>query len=346
MNGDVAVLAAAVFLAICLITLWWGTRPAAAGSRHALLVFTWLCAALAATLVIFSMFPASGVGGDVFGFTLGGAGAFVILVWTAAIRATRAAIGRDDGERLLRERDQRIAELERALAGAVRRPQPLVFNERHLYDVRPAHGRRMGFVTGDVRRVTWTDVWVNSENTNMSMADPYEESISGIIRYEGGRKSPAGHLVEDTVGAELERIVAGHRPVPPGAAVVTTSGELRRTGVRWIVHTAAVLGQPGEGYRQVRDIGHCAANALAAVDNGGTPLGRSVLLPLLGVGRGRGDVEDTVRALVGAVCGYLAGQERTAINEVYLLAHTDQELDACRRVFAECDQLTVSRRPG
>src|SRR5919199_1081996 len=111
----------------------------------------------------------------------------------------------------------------------------------------------------------------------MSMADAYDNSISGIIRYEGGRKSQLGHVTEDLIADELERTVAGHGPVPPGTAVVTGSGELRRNGVRWIVHAAAVLGQPGEGYRQVWDIGRCAANALVAVDNGGTPLGETVL---------------------------------------------------------------------
>ncbi|MET0492736.1 MAG: macro domain-containing protein [Actinoplanes sp.] len=187
------------------------------------------------------------------------------------------------------------------------------------------------------------DVWVNSENTNMSMADAYDNSISGIIRYEGGRKSPRGHVVDDFIGDELERKVAGSRPVPAGAAVVTRSGELRSSGVCWIVHAAAVLGQPGEGYRQVQDVGRCITNVLAAVDNGGTPLGETVLVPLLGTGHGRGDIEGTTRALVEAVIAYLGGHPHTAIKEVFLLAHTDDELSACTRVFAGCDGLLASR---
>ncbi|MET0492737.1 MAG: hypothetical protein ABW000_06345 [Actinoplanes sp.] len=112
--------AAAVFLVICLITFRWAARPAAAGHRHTLLVFTWLCASLAATLVIFSMFPGSVVDGTVFGFTLGGAGAFVLLVWTAAIRASRIAERRDDVDRQLRDKDRRIADLEEAVTRAGR----------------------------------------------------------------------------------------------------------------------------------------------------------------------------------------------------------------------------------
>ncbi|MEJ3749552.1 macro domain-containing protein [Actinomycetes bacterium KLBMP 9797] len=343
MAGDGVVLAATgILLASCLGTFWWATRSTAAGYRHTLLIFTWLSAALAATLVIFSMFPGSSVGGDVFGFTLGGAGAFVILVWTSAIRASRVAGQRDDLERRLRERDCRIAELEEAAARTARRPQPLVFVERHLYGLRDAGSHRVGIITGDVRRVACVDVWVNSENTNMSMADPYDNSISGIIRYEASRKSPLGHVIEDVVGDELERTVAGHRPVPAGTAIVTRPGELRRNGVRRIVHAAAVLGQSGEGYRQIRDIGRCVANVLAAVDNGGTPLGRTVLLPLLGTGYGRGDVEETTRVLVGAIIAYLTEHPRTAIEDVYLLAHTDNELAVCQKVFADSDRLSIS----
>jgi O-acetyl-ADP-ribose deacetylase (regulator of RNase III) len=115
--------------------------------------------------------------------------------------------------------------------------------------------------------------------------------------------------------------------------------------VRSIVHAAAVLGHPGNGYRQVRDIGRCAANALAAVDNDGTPLGETVLLPLLGTGYGRGDVEDTARALVATVDAYLVEHPQTAIKDVYLLAHTDDELAVCQKVFAESDRLAVSKRP-
>jgi hypothetical protein len=219
----------------------------------------------------------------------------------------------------------------------------LISSECHLYDLRASSRARLGIVTGDVRQVTCAQVWVNSENTNMSMADPYDNSISGIIRYEGGRKNSLGQLTENLIGDQLDRTVAGRRPVPPCAAVVTGPGELRRNGVRWIVHTAAVLGQPGEGYRQVRDIGRCATKALAAVDNGEAPLGETVLLPLLGTGHGRGNVDDTVRALVQATISYLIGRPHSAIRNVYLLAHTDHEFAVCRKAFAESRLLSPSQ---
>ncbi len=83
----VVVASAGLFLVLCLATLWWATRASSVGVRHTLFVFVWLCAALTATLVTFSLLPATTADGTVFGVTLGGAGAFVILVWTAALRA-------------------------------------------------------------------------------------------------------------------------------------------------------------------------------------------------------------------------------------------------------------------
>jgi O-acetyl-ADP-ribose deacetylase (regulator of RNase III) len=346
MNGDkIGLAAAAIFLAICLVTFWWASRHDSAGYRHSVLVFTWLCAALAATLVIFSLFPSSEASGDVLGFTLGGAGAFVLLVWTAAIRASSGAVRRDSLDRQLLDRDQRIAELEAAMKRAIRQPQPLVATEYHRYEVRYTNSRRrITIVTGSMRQVMCAQVWVNSENTDMSMSEADHNSISGLIRYEGGRKSELGHLEDDVIGKELALKVEGRSPVPLGAAVVTGSGDLQRRGVLSIVHAAAVTGRAGEGYRQVPDLGRCFTNVLAAVDNNGTPLGESVLFPLLGTGNGHGDVEQTTRAFLGSVSSYLVDRPTTAIHEVYLLAYTDIEFEACKKVFADSDRVSPSKQ--
>jgi hypothetical protein len=47
-----------------------------------------------------------------------------------------------------------------------------------------------------------------------------------------------------------------------------------------------------------------------------------------------------VRALVGALVACLVEHPSTAVTEVYLLAYTDAELTACRKVFAENDRLS------
>jgi hypothetical protein len=47
-----------------------------------------------------------------------------------------------------------------------------------------------------------------------------------------------------------------------------------------------------------------------------------------------------VRALVGAVVAYLVEHPSTAVTAVYLVAYTDAELTACRKVVAENDRLS------
>ncbi|MFI5888502.1 macro domain-containing protein [Actinoplanes sp. NPDC051513] len=176
------------------------------------------------------------------------------------------------------------------------------------------------------------------------MAVANHNSISGLIRYEGGRKDELGHLEEDLIGNELALKVRGHCPVPSGAAIVTGSGELQRRGVLAIIHAAAVTGQDGEGFRPVQDMARCFTNALVAVDNDGKRLGESVLFPLLGTGHAHGDVERAVEVFLGSVSSYLVDRPNTAIRDVYLLAYTDVEFEVCKRVFAKSGLVSPSKK--
>ncbi len=321
--------AALVFLILSLATFWWGTRPSVTGRRHVILVFAWLCAALASTLVVFSLFPDSQADGDVLGMTLGGAGAFVILVWTAALRATRQAERADRIEAQLRDRDKEIRRLRREVDAltARERPRPLESTQIYLYRVT---GRgQIGIVTGDIRRTRCAEVWVNSENTDMRMARPQDHSVSGLIRYEGARRDDTGRIVADVIADELDARVRDRRPVAGGTVLVTGSGELHRIGVRWIAHVASVHGEPGGGFRPVQELGRCVTNVLDVVGGREIPA-RTVLFPLLGTGDGGADPGPTAETMVQAVVAYFAATPDTTIQSVYLLAYTDVELLRCR----------------
>lgn len=236
-------------------------------------------------------------------------------------------------------------------------PTPLSYTEQLLYRLtRPERaGCRVGIVTGDLRRIRCADVWVNPENTSMRMPRFEEYSISAIIRYEGALRDEAGHVVRDGIAVELSERVAGRVPVAPGTAIVTGPGELLRTnGVRYLVHVAAVHGEPGEGYRQITSIGRCVSQALAEVERlnaelagrGATPLG-SVLFPLLGTGQGGGDPDATATALLGATLDYFTAAPASGrtVSTVYLLAYTDFELDLLLRRF-EANSRLVRDEPG
>lgn len=338
---------AGIFLVLCLATFSWGTRQSALGIRHTLFVFAWLCAALTATLVIFSAFPASTATGTIFGVTLGGAGAFVLLVWTAALRAGNRAAKRDARE---------LAAFRKAAEPAPL-PTPVVIERQETFWYRlrknaEPNKRWIGIITGDVRRVHGVDAWVNSENTDMMMSRIHDFSMSGIIRYEGARRDMTGRIVTDVIADELASAIRDHRPVTPGIAIVTSAGELTRThGVRFVIHSASVEGQPGAGYRPIRELDRAVARALEAAEQpipeGGTALepARSVLFPLVGAGSAGGRLDEIVRTLLLAAVEHLSHSTSARPEQVLFLAYTDRELAACRRVLDTCAEIVKDSGP-
>ncbi|MFI5893752.1 macro domain-containing protein [Actinoplanes sp. NPDC051513] len=236
---------------------------------------------------------------------------------------------------------ERIAEdaaTRSAAAASPARSTVLPYNETFEYRISGA-ATGIGLVTGDIRRVTWVDVWVNSENTEMRMSRYEENSISAIIRFEGALRDTAGHVIRDDIANELERAVAGRRPVPAGTTVVTGPGVLAaRNGVRYVVHVAAVRGEPGEGYRPVADLGRCVTNALVAAEElSGVA---SILFPLLGAGVAGGAAAATARTMVGAALDHVTGRRHSRLTMIYLLASTAEERDACLRVMTAIPRLS------
>ena len=125
--------------------------------------------------------------------------------------------------------------------------------------------------------------------------------------------------------------VGTHRPVAPGTAVVTAAGRLAEThNVRYVIHVACVQGEPGAGFRQVRNVGDCVTNALRQADllAAAGQRASTVLIPVLGVGAGGGAVGPTVQVLLGAAIDYLMAYPGTALRAVYFLAYTDAEYAA------------------
>ncbi|MEU0156387.1 hypothetical protein [Micromonospora fulviviridis] len=134
-------------------------------------------------------------------------------------------------------------------------------------------------------------------------------------------------------------------------AIVTSGGELERTnGVRMIVHTGAVEGQPGSGYRPIRDLDRAVHHALAAAQQPVLPDGtaiepaHTVLVPLLGAGTAGGDLDTVSRTLIRAAVDRMA--RSSSPERVLFLAYTDAELAACRRVLKACPDVTSNSPDG
>jgi nucleoside phosphorylase/O-acetyl-ADP-ribose deacetylase (regulator of RNase III) len=198
-------------------------------------------------------------------------------------------------------------------------------DEPRMFALAPPHRSpcRLGLVTGSIRRVRFADVWVSSENTDMEMSRAAEFTISGIVRYWGARRDRGGRIVDDVIARDLAGQVGSNRPVMPGAAFVTGPGSLAESNnVRAVIHVASVQGEPGAGFRQVRDVGLCVTSALELAEDLGV---ESIAFPLLGVGSGHGDVRSTATAMITAAVDHLDGRPRTGLRAIYLLGYTRYE---------------------
>jgi O-acetyl-ADP-ribose deacetylase (regulator of RNase III) len=210
-------------------------------------------------------------------------------------------------------------------------PRFLASEPRRMFEPQNLPGVRVGILTGGLQQIRDIDIWVNSENTNMQMARFYERSGSAVIRYYGARKDATGDVKEDTIAEELGALLKGKPSVAPGTIIVTSPGELKKRGVRWIFHAAAVYGQLGKGYSPVTDLTACIRNALEMAD---MPKYRksqcsSILFPLFGTGTAGARVDNTVKELILSAINYLENNRGSTIKSVYFLALTDHQRNAC-----------------
>ncbi len=243
----------------------------------------------------------------------------------------------------LKKKDSPVHEVLNLRIGAV--SPEIGRTEVFKYKLRSARDKYICLITGNIRNVTGIDVWVNSENTNMQMARHFDRSISSVIRFYGAEKR-GGRVTVDTIARELAQVVGDNASVAPGEIVVTGAGELGRThGVKKIFHAAAAIGQVGTGYTPISDLGMCVRNALDTADSDelkGLEL-KSILFPLLGTGTARGDVQQKARELIHSAIFHLEAHPRCAIQQVFFLAWSEKDLEACQHVLHQAAGV-VNRR--
>jgi O-acetyl-ADP-ribose deacetylase (regulator of RNase III) len=345
-NIWILLVAAGIFLVVGISFLIHSGQKEATVFRHqAEMCFSWLCAALAAALVIFSFFPAAGVSGSAFGLLLGGTGAFIVMILYTAlyVHGKIATVDRHQPA-VLRTSETSIGQPQASVGRAPGQKIPEIFTslEVRRYGIGGLKGKQVGLITGDLRKINFVDVWVNSENTEMRMSSNYDRSISGAIRYLGARRDPAGKVIDDLISDELSAKVAGHTPVIPGVAVLTGSGELWRSNkVRHIVHVAAVQYEYGQGPRQLGGVDHCVMNAMSKADELEAGGSHSILFPLLGAGAGRGDRNSTAAIILSAAVDYLLANRNSHIKTVYFLARTNFALEAFLGAVSKLPVLTL-----
>jgi O-acetyl-ADP-ribose deacetylase (regulator of RNase III) len=302
-------------------------------------VLAWLVVALCPVFLIFLFFPESTITP---GFTWGqatGAIAAYLVVWGVGIRYSLQAEDLEVRERELSRRESDAASRDPDST------EPIRCGDVLLYELVDRPGGSIGLVGGGLDLVTFADVWVNSENVEMQMARYYDRSVSGVIRYLGGRHDSAGEVVEDVIGRALAARMDGRRSVPLSTVFDTEPGDLAKSHrVKRVLHVAAAVGELGRGYRPAGDIGGCVRAALRCAERLAEEADniRSVLLPLLGSGSAGGSLDSVVPAGLDAVADHLECHPAGRVNRVYLIAYTAGEHAMCQRILDDDPRL----RPG
>lgn len=312
----------------------WTLRPSQLGAQYALQLPVVFLYAMASALILFVSFPDSVTEGRALGFSLGGATGFFAFfmmcsfAWLSRTRK-RDALGKEFAE-LRRENRSLVKKL--AAKETIQHADIPLRHEEESHPLRKARKFKIGIITGDLNNVTGVDVWVNSENTRMEMSRITEPTVSAAVRYLGAQRDVHGKVIKDVIADELRDLMSGEQQVHPGQVLTTTSGHIEKThGAKRVLHVATVEGEPGQGYRPVRDIGSCVRNALAEIDRlnvGGEKL-RSAILPLFGTGGGSSDLPRTAEILVSACADYLLSHRESELRVVYVLAHTGAHVAAC-----------------
>jgi ADP-ribose pyrophosphatase len=221
---------------------------------------------------------------------------------------------------------------------------PLDFSTTR-YALKGREDLKIGYKTGDIKKVEGVDVWVNSENTDMMMDRFLGKSISAQIRFLGANKDDQNNVFEDTIADALRSAVGLQSYVRIGTVFVTEAGMLRQRKVKQIFHVASVQGGPGSGVQaNPHDLTLCIDNLFARAERENRRLLRrwfkkralqSILIPMLGGGDGGLPVEDVAKALIAAAVNYLQSEPPPSLKEIYFLAYKSRDKAACDFVLEQ-----------
>ena len=194
----------------------------------------------------------------------------------------------------------------------------------------------VGYKTGPILRITDVDVWVNSENTDMTMDRFIGRTISASIRYGGAEKEDDDSIIEDRIADALREKLGRRGHVKIGTVIETEAGALSAdNNVRRILHVATVKSAgPGGGVvADLADLPRCVDKVLTYAHKRNQKLfrrrDRHILIPMLGTGDGGLSVEQVVPLLVSAAVDFLRRNPDTSLKEVYFLAFSARHKDAC-----------------
>ena len=207
---------------------------------------------------------------------------------------------------------------------------------KELLDVRVGNGG--SGPPGDDSKI---DVIVSLENTFLQLARYFDASISGsvsgMLRYLDAEKSDTGEILADSLRDNLQREIQGRKlPVRLGSVIATPTTGLRKAGVKYVFHVAAMQGSVGDGYKTMDDVlDDCVRNAynrfarLHAEEKGL----ETILFPMLGAATTTLEPHDVARELLKNIVAKM--KSLPACRTTYLLAWLESHRYAVQQVARE-----------
>ena len=199
-----------------------------------------------------------------------------------------------------------------------------------------------GGISDILGRVVTTDVVVNSENDYMMLGRPFDKNVSGALRDLDAVKNQGQRIQVDALHDTLhERLKGESLPVGLGSVFETKTTELKKRGVKYVLHVATV--QPGvEGGFTTLSHSQLSAlfslfiqNCLVKCKNllfEGEDI-TSMLFPLIGAGDGGVPAVDSARWMVKAIAEKLS--DYRGIREIYIVAYRKSDLEALLKAAKE-----------
>ncbi len=223
-------------------------------------------------------------------------------------------------------------------------PEPLPTGCDTVYELPADPERQIALLTGDIALLgdLEADVVVSLEDTHLQPARFFETSvpgaISGTLRFMDAEKTPDGRVARDRLSEELREQIGKlgiALPVMPGTVVAAPTHGLRKMGVDYVFHVAALQGSVGDGYVMLDEVlDDCvrgAFNRFAELAPGSDL--ETILFPMLGAAASRLEPLEVARRLLKPI---LAKMKHTpACRKTYVLAWLEAHRHAFRMVAAE-----------
>lgn len=233
----------------------------------------------------------------------------------------------------LKERRATMAADDAAPAPPVERKVKLPISRARL-GLKPKPEKIVGYLRGNIEKVTGVDVWVNPLVSDMLLDRVTDRTISAVIRARGAEKYPDGKRIkQDTIGEELRHAMNGRNFVSPATVIDTSAGALSTTnGVKRVFHVATTHGEFGSRPRvQPETLDGCVDNVLAEIERKGSY--RSVLFPMIGTGEGGLLVNEVASRLLQRAIFFFHEHPRARLQKIYFLAYSEIDADVVADAF-------------